>query len=371
MKWPVAMALARLVAVLLAVVCGHGARLAETPIAKVVSILEEMQATIEADGHAEQASYEKYSSWCNQTLNQKAEDISNGKEKIEELQTAIEKNTAFLASSAANVVQLKKEIAENVKSQKEADAVRKSELAEYEEQRKEAETSMEALESAMGVMKDAGKGKTGFLAQAKLLSVVGSMRSVLVTPVAREAVKDTDLQAVERFVASPEDYLKKRTTQSALQMQQNPHGDYAPAGDQIFGILGALHDGFKADIEKSTAADAAKQQAFDELQGIKNTQAPLLEHQLRDEMKAQAEKTKKVADDKAMRDDTKDQVDADETFFAQTKESCKTKAKQWAERSDARTQELAGVTEAIGILNSDALLKHSETPQQKMLQLSL
>merc|ERR1719346_170213 len=51
-------------------------------------------------------------------------------------------------------------------------------------------------------------------------------------------------------------------------------------------------------------------------------------------------------------DETKAQKKADEEFFDTTKAGCKEKARQWAIRSGLRTEELTGVTTAIGILTS-------------------
>ena len=42
--------------------------------------------------------------------------------------------------------------------------------------------------------------------------------------------------------------------------------------------------------------------------------------------KDSAEKTKQLADSKSTLDDTKEQLEADDKFFEETKESCKNKA---------------------------------------------
>lgn len=66
----------------------------------------------------------------------------------------------------------------------------------------------------------------------------------------------------------------------------------------------------------------------------------------------EAEKTKKLADSRVDLDDTKEQLKADEEFFATTKEGCKIKSQEWSERSRLRTQEMQGITQAIQILNN-------------------
>jgi len=59
-----------------------------------------------------------------------------------------------------------------------------------------------------------------------------------------------------------------------------------------------------------------------------------------------------LADSRVDLDDTKEQLKADEEFFATTKEGCKIKSQEWSERSRLRTQEMQGITQAIQILNN-------------------
>merc|ERR1719162_2370733 len=70
-----------------------------------------------------------------------------------------------------------------------------------------------------------------------------------------------------------------------------------------------------------------------------------------------------------MRIDTREQLASDEQIFTQTKEACAKKAKQWAQRTRLRSQEIAGIDEAVKILNSDEAKKTFEA-SQKFLQLS-
>merc|ERR1719310_1720984 len=74
-----------------------------------------------------------------------------------------------------------------------------------------------------------------------------------------------------------------------------------------------------------------------------------------------AELTKKLADDKVLLKDTKEQLAADKKFFAETKQDCKDNAVAWAQRSRIRTEELQGMTKALEILTSDEAKKTFES----------
>jgi len=117
----------------------------QSPIGRIVSLLSELRAKVEQDGGVEQKSYDKYACWCEDTLAQKASDITAGKENIEELHTLIVKLKGELGAHAANIQQLKKDITANVASQKEATEVRSKEDGTYREERAESEQCIGAL----------------------------------------------------------------------------------------------------------------------------------------------------------------------------------------------------------------------------------
>jgi len=139
---------------------GHAA--AGTPMARVVSLLTEMKARIEADGKGEQKSYDKFACWCEKTLARKAADISAAKDRVEDLQNLIYKLKGDLGSHRAEIKQLEKDIAANLESQREATEVRDNENGEYQAQRTESEQCIGALEAAITVLTGAG-AKKGFL----------------------------------------------------------------------------------------------------------------------------------------------------------------------------------------------------------------
>jgi DNA repair exonuclease SbcCD ATPase subunit len=337
---------------------GHASaiRLTDTPMARVVGLLKDMQTKIKDDGKAEQKSYDKLSCWCEDTMSEKSEAITKAKDKIEELQTRVVKNKGFLGGNGADIGQLKKDIGKNIESQKEATEVRKKEKGAYEEDRVELEQSIGALEAAVKVLTGAGAGKKdkkGFLEtyhEAQLLSIVAGVRGVLNAPHAKTSMSNKELRIVQHFVEKPDDFVTKS---SALQVGNNPFGDYAPQSTQIQGILKSQYDSFTSDLEKDNAEEGEKQKSYEELMETKKKELKILQDELESALKSDAEKTKQVADDKAMLDETKEKLESDEEFFASTTATCKNKAKQWDSRSRLRTMELAGIAKAIEILDSD------------------
>jgi len=340
----------------------------------VVELMTELKERVIADGKLEEQSYDKYACWCEDTMGRKAKDIANEQEQITDLGALMVKLKSEIAAHGCEIEQLKKDIADNAESRREATEVRDKEFQDYHNDKLESENCGGALEAAVKVLSGAG-AKKGFLEttrEAQLLSVVAGVRAVLTRPQASNGISQKDLDAVKRFVERPEDFMGGRLAGlSAVQVANNPFGDYAPQSTQIQGILKGMYDTFIADIEKANADEAEAQKSFEALMATKMKEAETLQATLDQQTADEAEKTKKLAESKGILDDTNSQLEADEAFFDETKSGCQTKAKEWAERTRMRTEELQGIAQAVQILSSPDAQKIFDSAHSTMfLQLS-
>merc|ERR1719453_823245 len=116
----------------------------------------------------EQEGFDKYACWCEKTMERKANDISAGKELIDETNILIKKLKGEIASHGAEIDQLNKDIAQNKAAMKEAQDVRDKENSEYMGERTESEQCIGALEAAVKALTGAGgSGKAKFLQTLK------------------------------------------------------------------------------------------------------------------------------------------------------------------------------------------------------------
>lgn len=356
-------------------------RFVASPVESVVKLITELKATVEKDGQEELTAYDKYACWCEETLATKAADIAKAKTDIENMRRLYIKLGGELASLEVDIKQIKKDLAQNLESQKEAKEIRDKELEEYMEERTEAENCIGALEAAIKILTNAGTKSTKFLAtleEAQVLSMVGSLRGVLGTRTVRQKVPQKDLDLVRQFIENPDDYLKAKDVMVALQaepkeIRKPPAGynqDYAPQSGQIQGVLKQMYDDFTGKLEGANVEESKHRKAHEELMEVKKKEQVALEGTLQSSETAQAEKTSEHADTKSMLDLTQEQLEADEKFFAQTKDSCKKKAQSWAERTRLRAEELQGMTTAIKILSSEDAKKTFDGATTTFLQVS-
>jgi len=295
----------------------HAARLNQTPMSHVVELLLDLSIRVEIDGRTEQKAYDKYACWCEETLARKAVEIAEEKEQIKATQTLIQELMGDLGALGASIEALKKDIAENLESQREAADLRDKEFGEYNEEKLETEECIGGLEAAIRVLTGAGTGKKGFLEvfqEAQVLGVVAGLRKVLRNTIAEQAVSSSEFQAMKSFVDHPDGFAGSRSV-SAVQIANNPFGDYAPQSSQIQGILKGMYEAFTTSLEKANGEEADKQKAFEELMATNNKELETMELSLEKEELDQSDKRKKLADAKVDLDDTKAQLNADEFFF--------------------------------------------------------
>merc|ERR1719456_2003452 len=134
---------------------------------------------------------------------------------------------------------------------------------------------------------------------------------------------------------------------------KGPFGDYAPASGAIQGILKGMYDAFTGDLEKANADEGKKQKEYEELRDTKSAELTKLTETLGKKKETFGTDQKTMTDASVERDETTATLATDEKFFDETKEACKAKADEWAERSRLRTEELSGIVKAVEILTSD------------------
>merc|ERR1719263_2374957 len=320
----------------------------QSPVTKVVELIEELKAKIEADGKMEQQLYDKYACWCETTSARKANDIHTAMSDIKSLGTKILELKGKVATRTSEIAQLGLEIASNQQAQDEATGIRQKENAAYMAEKTEMETTLNALQRGIEVMSGAGT-KTALLQTAPtdemtLLTVAAGVHQAIKMLPNDHVISSKQLALVSNFAKDPAEFYDQKAEKAA---------SYNPASATIMGILKDMYDTFSMNLEKATEVEAVAQKNYESLIGVKeNEMATLMDARKKKEgEKADAEKD--LADTSQTLDDTTKQMKADTIFFDETKAACQAKADEWAERVRARTEELAGINKALEILTGD------------------
>merc|ERR1719454_743366 len=117
---------------------------------------------------------------------------------------------------------------------------------------------------------------------------------------------------VRSFFEQPSRFAGRRPALSASQLSNNPFGDYAPQSTQIQGVLKGLYDAFTSSLEKANVAESEAVKSHEELMATKKAEQTTLADTLERQELDKASKAKEMADSKLLRQDTQEQLKADE-----------------------------------------------------------
>jgi peptidoglycan hydrolase CwlO-like protein len=112
-------------------------------------------------------------------------------------------------------------------------------------------------------------------------------------------------------------------------------------------------EGMTGDLKDARDHEANSVEVFEELKSAKTGEITSQTNSINEKTQELAEAQVNLANDKQNLEDTSADLELDEKFLAELKEKCATFDKQYAERSETRTQELAALSEAQKILSDD------------------
>merc|ERR1719345_131344 len=317
-------------------------------VSRVVTLIEELKAKIEADGKMEQQIYDKYACWCETTSARKANDIHQAMADIKSLGTKILELKGLVATRTSEIAQLSLEISSNQQAQDEATGIRQRENGAYMGEKTEMETTINALQRGIEVLSGSGT-KTALLQsepadEMTLLNVaVGVHQAIKMLP-SDHVISSKQIALISSFAKDPAEFYDQKAQKAA---------SYNPASGTIQGILKDMYDTFSMNLEKATETEAVSQKNYESLIGVKDNEMATLSETKKKKEGEKADAEKELADTSQDLDDTTKQMHASTTLFDQTKAACQTKADEWSERVRARTEELAGINKALEILTGD------------------
>merc|ERR1719428_894614 len=116
-----------------------------SPIAKVISMIEDLEGKVLKDGEACQKTYNEFSEFCEERSKELMFEVKTGKANSEELEATIAKATADMETFATKIEELSEKIAKAETDLKDATEIRKKEEADFVAEEKELETTINEL----------------------------------------------------------------------------------------------------------------------------------------------------------------------------------------------------------------------------------
>jgi len=297
------------------------------PIRKVVTLLQSMQAKVEAEGEREAALYEKFMCYCKTGQGDLAASISAAEDKVASLSSAIESGNSKLAGAKSALEQGQADRSAAKTAMSEATAIREKEAATYAGFKSDHEANVAAIAKAVDAI---SKGVAGSFLQTPSAQVL------------RHALSKSELGGAdqEEVIA----FLSHRA-------------GYVPQSGEIIGILKQLGDEMSGSLADGTAAEKEAIATYDGLMAAKTKEVEVLTSTV--ESKTQLVGDLSVSNAQMSEDltDTQELLVEDKKFLTELEKGCDTKTAQWEERSKTRSEELLALADTIKVLNDDDALE--------------
>merc|ERR1719198_1038436 len=298
------------------------------PIRKVVTMLQDMQKTVESEGKKEEDLFEKFMCYCSGGEGALEASITQGNAQIEQLTASIERGTAEKSQLEQDLKTHKSDRTAAEATMKESTAMREKEAAEFAATSGDMKSNIASMAGALDALK---KGLSAALLQTTTGNV---LRNIIAhSPAVRPNQRDSLMS-----------FLESGSTEQG-------------GSDTIIGIVEQMKETMEADLADAEKSEAESKAAFETLMTSKKTEIEAAGKAIETKSARQGTVAVEIVQGKADLEITQKAVEEDTAFKANLKKNCATKQKEWDERCKLRAQEIEAISETIEMLNSDDALE--------------
>merc|ERR1711972_346067 len=267
----------------------------QDPFTKIKGLISDMIARLENEADAD-ASHKAY---CDKELGETNVKHADKTAEIEKLTTSIDQMTARSAQLKEEVARLQKELAELAASQSEMDKLRSEENGDYTRNRADLEQGIEGVKIALKVL--------------------------------REYYANDD----------------------------KAHEEAQGAGQGIIGLLEVIESDFTKTLAEMISTEEAAAAAYDKQTKENQITKTAKDQDVRYKQKESSDLDKSVTEATADRAGVQTELDAVNEYLDSLHKQCDEKVEPYAERKRRREAEIAGLKEALTILEGQALLQQA------------
>jgi len=298
------------------------------PIRKVVTLLQDMQKEVIAEGEKEDELYQKFVCYCKGNNDELKAATGAAEEEITRLVAKLQSEKAEKKQVEQELKEAKANRADAKQDLSKANKLRAKEKETYEKEAGETRYNIDAISKAVAAL-EKGSG-AGFLqTNTKLAANLKEIVNVINFDV-------EDKEAVISFI-----------TQS---------GDYVPQAGQIIGILKNMKDEMDKALGGIVSEEEAAVAGFKELSAAKRKEIEALTEAIESKTQRVGELAVSIVQAQNGADDATEEVENNKKFLVNLESSCADKAKDMEERTKTRNEEVAAISQAISVLNDDDAL---------------
>jgi len=322
---------------LLSLLCGSSLAMESSanPIRKVVTLMQNMQKEIEAEGEKEKELNEKFVCYCSSTEASLTKTSEDGSANADQLSAKLKSETAEKSQITQELGDHKKDRESAKGDLEEATSLREKEAAEFASAKADSDTNIAGVAAAIPAIE---KGMGG----AALLQIpkCRKLRQIV------QAASSMDAMDQRGLIA----FLDQSSGQS------DGSTEYAPGTGEILGILKQMQDEFQANLKEAVESENSAASGFASLKASKEKEIEVATEAIETKMSRAGDLAVSVVQTKDGLEDSNEEVaEAGKTLSA-LKKQCAAKEKEYSTACKERADEVAALSQAIGVLNDDDAL---------------
>jgi predicted nucleic acid-binding Zn-ribbon protein len=301
---------------------------AANPIRRVVTLLQNMQKKVEAEGKKEQKLFEKFMCYCKNGLGDLKQAIDAAESKLPKVESGLAEAEASKEQLEKDISELKGSTGDAKAAIAKAKAIREKEAAAFAKDSSDKKTNIAALKKAIAAIEAGAAGKflqTGSESMNRLQNLVINM----------------DMRSADREMLT------------AFLSQGN---GYAPQSGEILGMLKQMLETMEKELAEITAEEEAAVKDFEALIAAKEKELNANTGAIEAKIERAAEVGLEIVEMKEDLDDTAKALAEDKKFLSELEKDCGTKEGEWNERCKIRAEEMLAIGDTIKILNDDDAL---------------
>jgi len=309
-----------------------------TPIAKVLSMMEEMKAKGIAAKKDEEVHFSTFTQFCTDTRGNKQKAIDAGALKIEKLEADIATENADIESATEDLAELDEDLGRWDVDKKAATDVRKKERTDYDATHADYASTLDAVERALIVIKKMPANVAQSFIQEHFGKVVDS-------PVMPPQAKHALVALLATVANGPE----------GIDVQAPEANAYESQSDGVIKMMEELRTRFrseKSDLEKEEMTNRA---AYQSIMQRLTDQIELAEQEVAQKTKFRAQRKADLAEDTGDLKDSQRIKAEDEKYLSDLNGLCQSKSDEFASRQTLRGEEIEALSKAIDIIGSQGV----------------
>jgi chromosome segregation ATPase len=300
------------------------------PIRKVVTMLQNMQKKVTAEGEKEKELFDKFMCYCKNGAGSLQDSIGKAENKIPQVDTSIREAVAQKAQLESELKAAQTDREEAKSAIAKATAIREKEASAFAKESAEYESNIKALKGAIASI---SAGMSGGFLQTSTAAIV---RKIAMNG---PNMEDSDRQELISFLSG-----------------QQTEG-YVPKSGEITGILKTMEDEMTKTLEGLVSDEDSAKTSYGELMTAKKKEIESLTKAIESKSKRVGNLGVEIAMMKNDLDDTQEALAGDKQFLADLSKNCALKEKEWDEIQAMRAQEMIALADTIKVLNDDDALE--------------